>query len=139
MLLIMFLNALAANLGMQIVKDENAVVKQSIILLPIPLQWFYHIYYGDQKDQFTVIKMIGQILMTTSIILYITFDRQSVLEEKANKEAAALATNEARYSGRAATASHRETTELSKRSYRREMGLPSLSADEEALNLIKKA
>lgn len=59
MFFIMFLNALAANLGMQIVKDENAVVKQSIMLLPLPLLWVYHIFYGDKKDKFDYIKLVG--------------------------------------------------------------------------------
>ena len=55
----MLSNALAANFGMQIVKNENAVVKQSIMLLPIPILWIYHMYYGDQKDAFGWAKLIG--------------------------------------------------------------------------------
>jgi len=39
MALLILSNALAANLGMQIVKAENAVFKQSVMLLTIPLFW----------------------------------------------------------------------------------------------------
>ena len=40
---LMFFNGIAANLGMQIIKDENAVFKQSAMLLPIPIMWWYNI------------------------------------------------------------------------------------------------
>ena len=56
---VMFFNALSANLGMQIVKAENAVFKQSVILLPVPILWVYHMVYGDQKDNFSVFKLIS--------------------------------------------------------------------------------
>jgi len=47
MFLLMFFGALSANLGMQIIKDENAVVKQSVMLLPIPVLWVYHMQHGQ--------------------------------------------------------------------------------------------
>ena len=55
----MLFHGLAANLGMQIVKNENAVFKQSAMLLPITVMWIYHMIYGDQKDAFSVMKLIG--------------------------------------------------------------------------------
>ena len=44
---LMFMNALQANLGMQITKNENAVFKQSTMLFSIPLLWLYHIQFGE--------------------------------------------------------------------------------------------
>jgi len=55
----LFFNALAANLGMQVVKAENAVTKQSTMLLVIPTLWVWHIYYGDKKDAFSAFKLIS--------------------------------------------------------------------------------
>lgn len=45
--MLMFFQGLAANLGMQIIKDENAVFKQSVMLLPIPVLWIHHLYFGE--------------------------------------------------------------------------------------------
>ena len=36
---LMFVNGLQANLGMQVVKNENAVFKQSTMLFSIPILW----------------------------------------------------------------------------------------------------
>ena len=36
---LMFVNGLQANLGMQVVRNENAVFKQSTMLFSIPILW----------------------------------------------------------------------------------------------------
>ena len=77
---VMFFNALSANLGMQIVKAENAVFKQSVILLPVPILWVYHMAYGDQKDNFSVFKLISQILMVGAIVMFLWADRTAVAD-----------------------------------------------------------
>jgi hypothetical protein len=59
MLGVMFFNSLAANLGMQIIKAENSVFKQSTALLSVPSLWLWHVFYGDEKDVFNVPKMIA--------------------------------------------------------------------------------
>ena len=48
---LMFVNALQANLGMQVVKNENAVFKQSTILLSIPTLWLFHITAGEANNE----------------------------------------------------------------------------------------
>ncbi len=44
---VMFFNSLAANLGMQIIKAENSVFKQSVALLSVPSLWFWGVFFGD--------------------------------------------------------------------------------------------
>ena len=73
---LMFFSGMMANLGMQVVKNENAVFKQSMMLLPIPILWVYHIYYGDKKDYFSVLKLLAQVFLVTFILLFMTWDRQ---------------------------------------------------------------
>ena len=80
-----FFGALAANLGMQIVRAENAVFKQSVMLLAIPSLWLWHIYYGDKIDAFSWFKMISQLCIVTSVVLYMIWDREAVEEEKAEE------------------------------------------------------
>ena len=48
---LMFVNALQANLGMQVVKNENAVFKQSTILLSIPTLWLFHITASEANNE----------------------------------------------------------------------------------------
>ena len=74
-LALMFFSGMMANLGMQVVKNENAVFKQSMMLLPIPILWIYHIYYGN-KEKFSVIKLLAQTCLVTFILLFMTWDRQ---------------------------------------------------------------
>ena len=59
MLGLLFFNALAANLGMQIVKAENAVFKQSVVLLSIPILWLWNIFFGTQKDKISYLEMLS--------------------------------------------------------------------------------
>ena len=79
---LMLCNALAANLGMQIIKDENAVFKQSVMLLPIPILWVYHMHYGVEKEKFGLLKMFGVMMLVVSIFLFMWFDREAVVQEK---------------------------------------------------------
>ncbi len=83
---LMFFNALSANLGMQVVKAENAVVKTCIILMSIPLLWVYHMYYGQENDTFSVVKLIGQLTLVAFIIVYVVYDRKAVAEAAAQKK-----------------------------------------------------
>ena len=75
---VMFFNALAANLGMQIVRNENAVFKQSILLLAIPSLWVWHMFYGDKKDAFSWFKFLSQATLVTAVILYMIWDREAL-------------------------------------------------------------
>lgn len=77
-----FFGALAANLGMQIVRAENAVFKQSVMLLAIPSLWLWHIYYGDRIDAYSWFKMISQLCIVISVVLYMIWDREAAEEEK---------------------------------------------------------
>ena len=72
---VLFFNALTANLGMQIVKAENAVFKQSVMLLSIPMLWLWHIFYGTKKDQFSYLKMFSYACVVLSVVLYMYWDR----------------------------------------------------------------
>ena len=85
MVSLMAVNALAANLGMQVIKDENAVFKQSMMLLPIPILWIFHMNYGQQKDSFSVAKLLGQVLLVGCIFAFMWADRVAVAEEEASK------------------------------------------------------
>ena len=71
----MFFSGMMANLGMQVVKNENAVFKQSMMLLPIPILWIYHLFYGD-KEKFSFVKSLGMVFLVTFILLFMTWDRQ---------------------------------------------------------------
>lgn len=71
----MFFNALAANLGMQIIKAENAVFKQSVLLLSVPTLWLWHVFYGDEKDVFNFAKLFAQLLLIVATMFYLMFDR----------------------------------------------------------------
>ena len=84
--MLMFFNALSANLGMQVTKADNAVVKQSIILLSIPVLYIYHICFGEKKDTFSVVNLIGQLILVTFIIVYVVYDRRAVAEVAAKKK-----------------------------------------------------
>ena len=39
---------------MQIIKNENAVFKQSCMMFPIPVIWVYHLNFGEKQDKFNV-------------------------------------------------------------------------------------
>ena len=80
--LLMFFHGLSANLGMSIIKDENAVFKQSVMLLPIPILWIYHMHFGQKKDSFSVLKLIGQVVLVTFVILFMVWDRETVAEKE---------------------------------------------------------
>ena len=80
--LLMFFHGLSANLGMSIIKDENAVFKQSVMLLPIPILWIYHMHFGKQKDSFSALKLIGQVLLVTFVFLFMVWDRETVAEKE---------------------------------------------------------
>lgn len=82
---VLFSNALAANLGMQIVKAENAVFRQSVMLLSIPALWIWHVYYGNTKDAFSVPKMFAQISVVVFVILFMIWDREAVEEDEMHK------------------------------------------------------
>jgi len=82
MLGVLFFSALAANLGMQIVKAENAVFKQSVLLLSIPALWVWHLYYGTKEDSFSVYRLLAQVCFFTAIILFLIWDREAVEEEE---------------------------------------------------------
>lgn len=73
---VMFFNSLAANLGMQIIKAENSVFKQSVALLSVPSLWFWGVFFGDQKDDFSALKLITQILLVVAVMLQLMFDRE---------------------------------------------------------------
>ena len=74
MFALMFFNALAANLGMQIVKNENAVFKQSAMLLPIPVAWIVSMIQHEEKS-YTTPTLIGQLMLVTSVLAYMWWDR----------------------------------------------------------------
>ena len=74
MFALMFFNALAANLGMQIVKNENAVFKQSAMLLPIPVAWIVSMIQHEEKS-YTTPTLIGQMMLVTSVLAYMWWDR----------------------------------------------------------------
>ena len=76
----MVFNALQANLGMQIIKDENAVFKQSTMLLATPTLWVYHMHFGNEGDDFSLMKLIGQAMLVLTVVAYMWFDRTAAQE-----------------------------------------------------------
>lgn len=62
-------NGLASIIGIAVIHDESAVMRQAAMLLVIPTVWLY--FLGEGSEQFNWIELAGMSLVVAATVYYI--------------------------------------------------------------------
>lgn len=84
---LMFVHAVQANLGMTLIKRENAIFKQCAMLLAVPAMWVFALLDPSDapevtQESYSASRLLAYMVMTAGIGFYMYADRRDS-EEKA--------------------------------------------------------